>query len=86
MCRRLVAFLSGLAVTIGCAAPAWRNVDAARDTAENFRWDEQQCRELSRYRNANPRWGENPLFPYLVVDEERASACLKARGWVPGRN
>jgi hypothetical protein len=32
------------------------------------------------------RWGENPLVPYLVVDEERAAECMKAKGWVPEKN
>ena len=79
--RTAVAVIAACAA--GCATPAWHNVDATHDTTAAFRWDEQQCREANRYRNAHPRWGENPLFPNLVVDEERAAECLKARGWVP---
>jgi hypothetical protein len=61
-------------------------VDASRDTQAAFNWDGDACRRASLYRNANPRWGEDPLSPYLVVDEDRAAECMKARGWQPGKN
>ena len=86
---RIVGLTLLVAGVAGCAtsgAPAWHNADARRDTQAAFRTDDLQCREQNQYRNANPRWGEDPLFPYLVVDEARAAECLKARGWVPGTN
>ena len=79
----MVAILVTLA---GCSAPQWQNVDAARNTRAEFNWDQDACRRDSLYRNMKPRWGENPLFPYLVVDEARAAECMKARGWVPPAN
>ena len=69
-----------------CGPPRWHNVDASRDTQAAFNWDQDACRRANLYRNANPRWGEDPLSPYLVVDEERAAECMKARGWQPGKN
>jgi len=67
----------------GCAASHWQNVDASRNTQTAFNWDQDACRRDSLYRNMRPRWGENPLYPYLVVDEERVAECMKARGWLP---
>jgi predicted small lipoprotein YifL len=70
-----------LAALAGCGRPPLHNADASRDTQTAFNRDRDDCRRESLYRNAHPRWGENPLFPYLVVDEERAAECMKARGW-----
>jgi hypothetical protein len=70
----------------GCSAPHWHNVDASRNTRAAFNWDQDACRRNSLYQNMHRRWGENPLVPYLVVDEERAAECMKARGWVPEKN
>jgi hypothetical protein len=72
-----------LAALAGCGRPALRNADASRDTQAAFSRDREDCRREGLYRNAHPRWGEDPLSPYLVVDEERAAACMKARGWRP---
>ena len=69
-----------------CGTPRWHNVDASRDTQAAFNWDEDACRRESLYRNMRPRWGENPLFPYLVVDADRAADCMKTRGWQPGND
>jgi hypothetical protein len=76
----LVAVLGTCA---GCGAPAWHNVDPARNTVGAFNHDQYECRERSRYRNAHRRWGEDRLSPYLVVDEDAAVKCLEARGWRP---
>ena len=84
MSRMLLAFI--LAALTGCGAPHWQNADASRNTQAAYNWDEDACRRENLYRNMNPRWGENPLYPYLVVDEERAAECMKARGWQPNRN
>jgi hypothetical protein len=83
--RMLLAFVAA-ALAAACAAPQWQNVDASRNTRAAFNWDQDDCRRASLYRNAHLRWGENPLFPYLVVDEERAAQCMKARGWQPTRS
>ncbi len=84
MSRLLLAFV--FMTLAACGPPRWHNVDVARDTLAAFKWDEDACRRESLYRNMRPRWGENPLFPYLVVDEDRAADCMKARGWQPGNN
>ena len=82
--RVLLAFI--LFALAGCGAPPWQNVDASRNTRSAFNWDQEFCRRESLYRNMRPVWGESRLFPYLVVDEERAAECMKARGWVPEKN
>jgi len=78
---RVALTLCLLVVLAGCGRPPMRNADASRDTRTAFNWDREDCRRESLYRNAHLRWGENPLFPYMVVDEERAAACMTARGW-----
>ena len=84
MSRLLLAVM--LTALVGCAAPQWQNVDVSRNTRAAFKWDEDACRRESLYRNMHPRWGENPLDPYLVLDEERAAACMRARGWRPEKD
>jgi hypothetical protein len=78
-----ILLAAGILITLGaCGAPMhWRNADASRSTAADFRWDSYHCGLESRYVNAHPHWGANPLFPYMVVDEERVAQCLKDRGW-----
>jgi len=80
---RWILFVVALLACAGCAAPTWQNVDASRNTRAAFAWDQDACRRDSLYRNMHPRWGESWSSPYLVVDEERAAECMKARGWVP---
>ena len=82
---RLAVLLAAATTIAGCGATHWPNADPVRNTQAAFNWDSQECREQSRYRNAHRRWGENPLTPYMVVDEERVRECMKARGWVPPR-
>lgn len=65
----------------GCAARAWRNTDASRNTLAAFNHDQYACREASRYRSAQRRWGEDRLSPATVVDEEAAAECLASKGW-----
>ena len=84
MSRMLLAVI--LAALTGCGTPHWQNVDASRNTRTAFNWDQEACRRENQYRNMSARWGEDPLAPYLVVDEERAAECMKARGWVPDKN
>ena len=84
MSRLLLAVM--LTALAGCAAPQWQNVDASRNTRAAFNWDQDACRRESLYRTMHPRWGENPLYPYLVVDDERAAACMRSRGWLPEKN
>ena len=76
---RILLVFSVLALA-ACGPTAWRNADASRTQAD-FNWDSNRCRLENRYRNAHLRWGEDPLNPYMVVDEERAAECMKARGW-----
>jgi hypothetical protein len=80
---RVALALCVLVTLTGCGRPPLRNADASRDTRAAFNWDRDDCRRASLYRDSHRRWGENPLSPYLVVDEQRAAECMKARGWQP---
>ena len=79
--RHVAVVIAALSTGVACAAPAWRNVDAARDTVAAFEHDQYECREGSRSRTMHRRWGEDRLSPYTVVDEDAVLDCLSARGW-----
>ena len=56
---RAVLIFCVLVAVAGCGPPAFRNVDASRDTRAAFNWDEDDCRQRNLYRNSLPRWGEH---------------------------
>jgi hypothetical protein len=76
---RLLLTLSVLGL-VACGPTGWRNVDASRTRAD-FNWDSYHCRLDNQTWDSHLRRAEDPVYPDIVVDEERAAECMKARGW-----